>query len=138
MRVSARLNAVRDTSGPIGYTGFESPRVGIILAGYSNWVAPGPVLINGRRQRLLEAGMNTSFVSVAPGDRAGDEVVLLGDGLTEAELAAQLRVREHEILCRYCAMGPRAYVPKGQNESSPAYNAGIRCVPAGVKSRRDD
>jgi len=113
VRVSTRLHLVRDTSGPVGYTGFRYPRVGVILAGYSNWVAPAPVLINGRRQKLLEVGMNTSFVTVDPSDRPGDEVVLLGDGLNEAELARHFGVREHEILCRYCAMGPRSYVTAG-------------------------
>jgi alanine racemase len=113
VRVTTRLQSVRDTSGPIGYTGFRRPRVGIILAGYSNLVQPAPVLINGRLQRLLEVGMNTCFVSVEPTDKLGDEVVLLGDGLTEAALAEHLGVREHEILCRYTAMGPRHYVSAG-------------------------
>ncbi len=113
VRVTTRLHAVRSTSGPVGYTGFRYPRVGILLAGYSNFVQAGPVLINGRPQRLLEVGMNTSFVSVDPLDKPGDEVVLLGDGLTEAALAAQFGTREHEILCRYTAMGPRRYVTAG-------------------------
>lgn len=110
VRVVSHLQTVHDTSGPIGYTGFHSPRVGIILAGYSNFVRLGPVLINGRSQKLLEVGMNTSYVSVDPRDRAGDEVVLLGDSLTEAALAEHFGSRAHEILCRYCAMGPRNYV----------------------------
>lgn len=110
VRVSTRLQCVRATAGPIGYTGFHAPRVGVVLAGYSNHVLPGPVLINGRRQQLLEVGMNTSFVSVDPADRTNDEVVLLGDGLTEAELAAYFHSREHEILCRYTSMGMREYV----------------------------
>ena len=113
MRVTARLQSVRDTSGPVGYTGFRWPRVGVLLAGYSNFVQPGPVLINGRPQRLLEIGMNTCFVSVDPRDKPGDEVVLLGDGLSEATLAHEFGCREHEILCRYGAMGPRQYDSKG-------------------------
>ena len=54
--------------------------------------------------------MNTCFVSVDPTDKPGDEAVLLGDGLTEATLAEHFHVREHEILCRYTAMGVRHYV----------------------------
>lgn len=118
LRVTARLSAVKDTTGPIGYTGVHCPRIGIILAGYSNLVQPGPVLVNGRLQRVLEAGMNTSYLSVDPQDRVGDEVVLLGEGpsgtgtrLDEPSLAAHFHVREHEILCRYAAMGPRTYLP---------------------------
>lgn len=110
VRVSTRLVGVRDTRGPAGYTGFSHPRIGIILAGYANGLTPAAVLVNGRRQRLLEIGMNSSFVSVDPHDRDGDEVVLLGDTLSEQELAAELRVRPHEVLCRYTAMGPRRYV----------------------------
>ncbi len=110
VRVAARLAAVRETRGPVGYSGFEHPRVGIMLGGYSNRLDAAPVIINGRVQRVLEVGMNTSCVSVDPSDRAGDEVVLLGGQLTEAELARQLKIRPHEVLCRYTAMGVRRYV----------------------------
>lgn len=109
-RVSVPLQLVRDTSGGVGYTQFTCPRVGVILAGYSNHLRQAPVVINGRRQQLLEVGMNTAFVSVDPRDRAGDDVVLLGDGLTEAELAGHFGCREHEILCMYTAMGQRSHV----------------------------
>lgn len=118
VRTSIRLQSVRNTAGPVGYTGFECPHVGIILAGYSNLLQRGPVMINGRRQSLLEVGMNTSFVSVDPSDKPGDEVVLLGDGLTEAALASHCGVREHEILCRYTAMGPRHYVSAGPRDAT--------------------
>lgn len=110
LRVSTRLVLVRATQGPVGYTGFEQPHIGLIPAGYSNLLRKSSVVINGRRQRMLEVGMNTTFVSVDPRDRVGDEVVLLGDGLTEAELSRELDCREHEVLCRYGAMGQRAYV----------------------------
>lgn len=113
VRVSTRLHCARQTHGPIGYTGVVCPRVGVILAGYSNHVQPGPVLVNGRRQEIIEVGMNTSFVTLDPADTAGAEVVLLGDGLSEADLAAHFHCREHEILCRYTAMGRRAYVGGG-------------------------
>jgi alanine racemase len=109
LRVTTTLHSARASSGPAGYTGIESPYVGIILAGYSNGLAPASVLINGRRQTILEVGMNSSFVSVDAADRCGDEVVLLGGDLTEAQLSAELRVREHEVLCRYGSMGQRHY-----------------------------
>ncbi len=109
VRVTTRLHSVRHTTGGVGYTQFEHPHVGVILAGYCNHLQAAPVIINGRRQRLLEVGMNTAFVSVDPSDRPGDEVVLLGDGLAEAELAARFNCREHEILCRYTSMGIRSY-----------------------------
>ncbi len=108
-RVSTRLVSVRETNGPVGYTGFHYPHVGILLAGYSNGLSPASVVINGRRQRILEVGMNSCFVSVHPADRAGDEVILLGDELPEREIARELNVREHEVLCRYTALGVREY-----------------------------
>ncbi len=113
VRVTSRLHAVRETKGPVGYTGFAAPRVGVFLAGYSNFVRPGPVLINGRRQQILESGMNTSYVSVDPADKVGDDVTLLGDGLTEEELSNFFGTRPHEILCRYTAIGPRHYATAG-------------------------
>ncbi len=110
LRVTTRLAAVRDAPGPIGYTRFVHARVGVILAGYSHGLRPGPVVINGRRQELLEIGMNTAFVSADAADREGDPVILLGDELTETTLAAHFNTRAHEILCRYSAMGERRYV----------------------------
>lgn len=110
MRVTARLQAAYETTGQIGYTGFSAPRVGIILAGYSNGLRPAPVMINGRRQRLIEIGMNSSFVTTAPADRPGDEVVLLGDEMPAAEVAQSLGCRPHEVHCRYGESGVRRYV----------------------------
>ncbi len=109
VRVTGRLAAVRPTRGPVGYSGFESACVGILLAGYSHGLRPAPVIVNGRRQRILEVGMNTALVSVDPTDRAGDPVVLLGDALPESDLADALGVRPHEVLCRYTALGRRIY-----------------------------
>lgn len=109
LRVTTALAGVRDVRGPVGYTRFDAPRVGVILAGYANGLRPAPVVINGRRQRILECGMNTSFVSVDPRDRNGDEVVLVGNELSEHELAAHFETRPHEILCRYASAGVRTY-----------------------------
>lgn len=114
MRVTTCLTTARDTYGPAGYTRFECPRIGVILAGYSNGLRAGPVVINGRRQRILEVGMNTAFVSLHANDREGDDVLLLGDELPETELATHYQSRPHEILCRYGAMGQRTYASIAQ------------------------
>lgn len=119
LRVATQLHSVRETHGPIGYTGFHAPRVGILLAGYSNGLQSAPLLINGRRQRFLEIGMNSSYVSIDARDRTGDEVVLLGDGVTEAEVAQALNIREHEVLCRYGAMGLRHYGAISNADTEP-------------------
>lgn len=111
-RVTTRLVAVRETSGRVGYSGFEHAHIGVVMCGYSNRLGPAAVSINGRRQRILETGMNTSFVTVDAADRAGNEVVLLGEELDESELARELAVRPHEVLCRYTAMGRREYASR--------------------------
>ena len=43
VQVTARLQSIRETASPVGYTGFRWSRVGIALAGYSNLLdCPGP------------------------------------------------------------------------------------------------
>ncbi len=109
VRVATRLTHVRETLGGVGYTGVEAGRIGVFLAGYSHGVRPAPVVINGRRQRMLEVGMNTTIVSAHPDDRVDDEVLLLGPALAAQELASELHVRPHEVLCAYTSIGQREY-----------------------------
>jgi alanine racemase len=111
-RASARLVEVTDSGKPAGYTGFEVARHGVILAGYSHGLRAGPCAVNGRRTRLLEVGMQSAFVECAPGDRVGDEVVLLGDGVTELDVAAAWGTTPHEVVLRMSGMGERTYVGK--------------------------
>ena len=110
VRVCGRLLAVRENRGPTGYTRLECRHVGIMQCGYANGLRTAAVLINGRRQRVLEVGMNTCLMSVDPSDRKGDEVVLLGEELAEDKLASELGIRPHEVLCRYTELGIRQYV----------------------------
>ena len=57
---------------------FASTHHGVILAGYSHALHPGPCLVNGRRSKMIEVGMQSAFVETSAQDRPGDEVVLLG------------------------------------------------------------
>jgi alanine racemase len=116
-RVSARLVEVRDSTGPAGYTGFVAPRHGVILCGYSNGLRAGPCLVNGRRSRVLEVGMQSAFVECGPADRPGDEVVLLGDGLTEDEVAAAWGASPHAVLVQLAGSGERTHVSPARNGS---------------------
>jgi alanine racemase len=109
-RVSARLVEVHDSTGPAGYSGFVTPRHGVIVCGYSNGLRAGPCIVNGRRSTILEVGMQSAFVELAPGDHVGDQVVLLGEGLTEAEVAAEWKTSPHEVLVRLCSAGNRVYL----------------------------
>jgi alanine racemase len=118
VRVTTRLAEVHSSTGPVGYTGWTSPtgRHGVIVAGYSSGVRPGPVLINGRRQHIPEVGMQSAYVTINAADKSGDEVVLLGEGdsgqsVTESDLATAQDTTPQEALRRLATMGLRKYVP---------------------------
>jgi alanine racemase len=100
---------VRDTAGPAGYTGFQVARHGVILAGYSNGLRIGPCVVNGRLSSILEIGMQSAFVECAAGDRAGDEVVLLSDDLTEQQVAAAWPATPQTAQLTLASMGERTY-----------------------------
>ena len=109
VRATARLIEARDTVGPAGYTRFAARRHGVILAGYTTGLRPGPCLVNGRRSTVIEVGMQSAFVALEPGDKIGDPVTLLGDGLTESDLAAAWKISPQEVLTRICRLGKREY-----------------------------
>lgn len=109
-RVSARLVEVRDATGPAGYTGFVAARHGVVLCGYGHGLRPGPCVVNGRRSRVREVGMQSAFVECGPGDKVGDEVVLLGDGLGEDEAAGPWGATPHNVLTALAGAGERTWV----------------------------
>jgi alanine racemase len=108
--LSSRIVEVHSSRGPAGYSGFIAERHGIILAGYSHGLRRGPCLINGRKSRLLEVGMQSAFVELSPIDRVGDSVVLLGGDLTEAELAKSWACSPHEVLMSLSSAATRHYI----------------------------
>lgn len=112
VRVSTRLVEVHHSAAPSGYTSFTSPTGchGIILAGYSHGLHLGPCRINDRQAEILEVGMQTAFVSVDARDEPGDEVVLLGDGLEERQLAEAWNAPEQRVLVQLCSLGERHHV----------------------------
>lgn len=109
-RVSIPLTDARRSRGPVGYTGFTAAHHGVVLRGYSDGMRPSACVINGRRQKFVEVGMQTSFVTLDVGDKVGDEVVLLGDELPLAEAAEATQSTPHETLLRLASMGERKYV----------------------------
>jgi alanine racemase len=106
VRVATRILETHEGGRPAGYTGFNVPRFGVIPCGYLHGLRPGPCLIGGVRQRILEVGMQSAYVELGRGDKDGNEVVLLGDGLTEAQIAAQWGVSDHEALLRMARLSP--------------------------------
>ena len=111
-RVSTRIVEVRTANGPAGYTGFLAPRFGVILCGYSNDLRRGLCRVNGVVQTVIEVGMQSAFVEIAPDDQLGDEVVLLGDGLSEADVAAAWGTSEQLALHALSGAGNRIYLKK--------------------------
>jgi alanine racemase len=111
VRTTAPLADVRASCGAIGYGGWKSQSGyhGVIVAGYANGLRPGPVLVNGRRQLITEIGMQSAYVTLHPDDRLGDEVVLMGDTLTESDIAFAWSVTPHHALLAMARMGTRIY-----------------------------
>jgi alanine racemase len=108
--VTTNLVEVHDSHGPAGYSGFSSPRFGVILCGYYNGLRKGPCLINGEPRRILEVGMQSAFVEIGEKDKLGDEVVLLGDGLAPECVANEWHCTPHEVIVRLAASGLRQYL----------------------------
>lgn len=109
LRVTTRLLDARDSRGPAGYGGFQTPRHGVIIGGYSNGLSAGVCLVNGTRRRLLEVGMQSAFVELGPADKPGDEVVLLGDDLAEQDVANAWRCSPQEAIYRLARCGRKQY-----------------------------
>jgi alanine racemase len=109
-RASTRLIEVRDSHAPAGYTGFLADRFGIILCGYSQGLRRGPCIVNGRQQRIIEVGMQSAFVELGPDDHVGDEVILLGGELTEAEIGATWGCSEQQALATLTNAGIKSYI----------------------------
>jgi len=69
------------------------------------------VLVRGRRAPVVgRVSMDLVTIDVTGIDAAvGDEVVLLGDGITAEELAARTQTISYEVFCRISARVPRVY-----------------------------
>jgi alanine racemase len=111
VRVSTRLVELHDGGVPAGYGGFVADHFGVILCGYSHGLRRGPCLVNGARRSILEVGMQSAFVEVGSKDRNLEEVVLLGDGLAEAEIARAWGSSEQQVLVALAGAGIRVYHP---------------------------
>lgn len=101
MSVSSVVVEARDTGGEAGYTRFKADRVGVFLGGYNTNLKTGtPCVVNGRRTSIRELGMQSGFTDLLPGEGPGTVVRFLGDGLTEADLAAAWGCSGQEVLVR--------------------------------------
>lgn len=107
VRVCVPLIETHATHPPAGYSGFSAARHGVILCGYSGGLRPGPCMINGQHRRVLEVGMQSSYVEIGEKDRVGDSVVLLGEGLTETTVAAAWKCSPQNVLMQLSRAGRR-------------------------------
>ena len=72
----------------------------------------GEVLVRGRRAPVVgrvSMDLVTIDVTDIPDAAPGDEVVLLGDGLSAEELGARSQTISYEVFCRISARVPRVY-----------------------------
>lgn len=70
------------------------------------------VLLHGRRVPVVgrvSMDLVTVDVTDVPGAAVGDEVVLIGDGITAEELAAKLDTISYEVFCNVSKRVPRLY-----------------------------
>lgn len=108
--VTTNLVEAHDARGPAGYTNFTAPRFGVILCGYSNGLRKGLCLVNGQARRVLEVGMQSAFIEIGATDKTGDQVTLLGNGLSPEVIAKEWSCTPHEVIVRLAASGERTYI----------------------------
>ncbi len=105
----------------IGYgTTFVTKRASLIATlpvgyadGYNRRLSNrGEVIVRGQRAPVVgrvSMDLVTIDVTDVPDVQVGDEVVLLGDGVTAEELAAKLDTISYEVFCNVSARVPRVY-----------------------------
>ena len=81
--------------------------------GYSRLLSNnGEVIVRGKRAPVVgrvSMDLVTIDVTDVAGAALGDEVVLLGDGITAEELAEKTSTISYEVFCRISARVPRVY-----------------------------
>ena len=105
----------------VGYgTTFVTKRASVVATlpvgyadGYNRRLSNcGEVLVRGQRAPVVgrvSMDLTTIDVTDVEGVSPGDEVVLLGDGITAEELAAKLDTISYEVFCNVSARVPRVY-----------------------------
>jgi len=79
----------------------------------------GEVLLNGKRARITGAVcMDLTMVDVTdhPAPKIGDEVLLIGDGISVHEVATWAETIPYEIICLISPRVPRVYLHDGKPE----------------------
>lgn len=95
----------------------RSSRIATLPVGYADGYNRrlsncGEVLVRGRRVPVVgrvSMDLVTIDVTDVPDAAVGDEVVLVGDGITAEELAAKLDTISYEVFCNVSKRVPRLY-----------------------------
>ena len=98
VRVTSPIVEMHEHAEPAGYTGFSAARHGVILMGYRHGLRMGPCLVNGARRRILEIGMQSSYIELSGAEKIGDTVTLLGGELGADELAGEWKCGAQEVM----------------------------------------
>ena len=95
----------------------RSSRIATLPVGYADGYSRllsnnGEVIVRGRRAPVVgrvSMDLVTIDLTDVPEAALGDEVVLLGDGITADEIAAKTNTISYEVFCRISARVPRVY-----------------------------
>ncbi len=124
MSLTSSLIAVREHKAgePVGYGGtwisHRDTRLGVVAMGYGDGyprVAPSgtPVLINGREVPIVgRVAMDMICVDLGPDatERAGDPVIMWGDGLPVERIAEITKVSAYELITRLTSRVAMHYI----------------------------
>ena len=124
MALTSQLIAVREhkAGDAVGYGGTwqsaRDTRLGVVAMGYGDGyprAAPSgtPVLVNGREVPIVgRVAMDMICVDLGPEaeDRAGDNVVLWGEGLPVERIAEITNVSAYELITRLTARATLKYI----------------------------
>lgn len=124
MSLVSNLIAVREHKAgePVGYGGSwvskSDTRLGVVAMGYGDGyprAAPSgtPVLVNGREVKIVgRVAMDMICVDLGPDahDKAGDAVVLWGEGLPVERIAEITKVSAYELITRLTSRVAMKYV----------------------------
>lgn len=124
MSLTSSLIAVREHKAgePVGYGGTwvseRDTRLGVVAMGYGDGyprAAPSgtPVLVNGREVPIVgRVAMDMICVDLGPQaqDKAGDPVILWGEGLPVERIAEMTKVSAYELITRLTSRVAMKYV----------------------------
>ncbi|MDF3006306.1 MAG: alr [Enterobacter kobei] len=124
MSLTSNLIAVREHKAgePVGYGGTwiseRDTRLGVVAMGYGDGYPRGapsgtPVLVNGREVPVVgRVAMDMICVDLGPDaqDKAGDGVILWGDGLPVERIAEFTKVSAYELITRLTSRVAMKYV----------------------------